>query len=76
VRGSWRRRGFRSWSRPSCAPGARPAPPAQQDVLPVAQLAASVIAGRLRNPSALLLAVGGIALVSGAIGYAIGRQSN
>ena len=49
--------------------------PARQDALPVAQLAASVIAGRLRNPSTLLLAAGGLALVSGAIGYALGRSS-
>jgi carbon monoxide dehydrogenase subunit G len=57
------------------APGPAPSsvrPPADAS-LPVGEIAASVIAGRLRNPRTLLLAVGAVALASGALGYAIGR---
>ena len=53
-------------------PPARPAPPGlargRSD-------RPSVIAGRLRRPRTPLLATAGLALVSGAIGYAIGRNS-
>jgi carbon monoxide dehydrogenase subunit G len=58
------------------APG-EPAPPRRaapaQDSLPVGKIAASVIAGRLSNPRTLLIATATLALVFGAIGYAIGK---
>jgi carbon monoxide dehydrogenase subunit G len=44
-----------------------------QDSLPVGEIAASVIAGRLRNPRTLVIATAALALAFGAIGYAIGR---
>jgi carbon monoxide dehydrogenase subunit G len=62
--------------------GARQAAPAadappfapSQDSLPVGQIAASVIADRLGKPRSLLLATAALALVSGTIGYAIGKS--
>ena len=64
----------------AAAPGPVPPPPppgpsgpSGGDSLPVGQIAASVIAGRLRNPRNLLIATGAVGLTFGAIGYAIGR---
>lgn len=58
------------------APG-EPPPPRRaapsQDSLPVGEIAASVIAGRLRDPRTLLIAIAAFAGVFGAIGYAIGK---
>jgi carbon monoxide dehydrogenase subunit G len=59
--------------------GAGPPPPPSrpkpaQDSLPIGQIAASVIAGRLKDPRALLIAGAAVAFVFGAIGYAIGRK--
>ena len=49
------------------------APAPAESTLPVGEIAASVIAGRLAKPRALLLATAALALLFGAIGYAIGR---
>jgi hypothetical protein len=48
--------------------------PAGTESLPVVQIAASVIAGRLKNPRTLLVATGALGLTFGAIGYALGRS--
>ncbi len=48
--------------------------PPLESALPIAELAAGVIAGRLSNPRTLLIATAGLAVLSGAIGYAIGRS--
>jgi carbon monoxide dehydrogenase subunit G len=47
---------------------------AEGEALAVSELAAGVIAGRLGNPRTLLIATAAVVLVSGAIGYAIGRS--
>jgi carbon monoxide dehydrogenase subunit G len=68
------------------APGATPPPPppppadtgadggAAGDSLPIGEIAAGVIAGRLRNPRNLLIAAGAVGLTFGVIGYALGRS--
>jgi uncharacterized protein len=48
---------------------------AAQSSLPVGQVVASVIAGRLSHPRTLALVVASLAALFGAIGYAIGKAS-
>jgi uncharacterized protein len=50
------------------------APSRPQAALPAGEIAASVIADRLKDPRNLLLTTAGAALVFGAIGYVIGRS--
>jgi hypothetical protein len=59
---------------PPAAAGPRPPKPSGGDSLNAAELAAGVIAGRLKNPRTLLVATGALGLAFGAIGYAIGRS--
>jgi uncharacterized protein len=59
--------------RPSPAP-ARPAQVAGESSLPIAQIAASVIGGRLSNPRTLALGTCAMAAVFGGIGYLIGKR--
>jgi carbon monoxide dehydrogenase subunit G len=49
-------------------------PSADSGALPVADLVASVVATRLRNPRTLLIVLATLAALSGAIGFAIGRR--
>lgn len=60
---------------PAAAPTTEPPPAAAatDNALPAGQIAADVIAGRLRKPRTLLIATGAVAVLGGAIGYAIGR---
>jgi carbon monoxide dehydrogenase subunit G len=60
------------------APPPRPAPAPQladADALPLGDLAASVVAGRLRDPRALAAAVAAIAVASLVLGWLLGRRS-
>jgi len=62
--------GGRTATEPVRAPAGAPA----ESSLPVMQVAASVIGGRLSNPRTLLGSAGVLAFLFGAIGYAIGRR--
>jgi uncharacterized protein len=59
---------------PPPPPPPRRSAPSGGDSLPAFDIAASVIAGRLKNPRTLLLVVGALGLIFGVIGYALGRS--